>query len=82
MGEGEGTVFIGSSSAQRESPRAKLIKRSGCSDIQDAIKDMEKHGFSVDDLSPETQETVVGVMASAKEVGGEAAPRPLPREEK
>jgi hypothetical protein len=55
-------------------PTGKLIQSSGCVHIQDALADMAKHGFTADDLDAKTQDTVIGTMASAKSVGGEAAP--------
>ena len=56
------------------SETAKLISSSGCSDIQSALADMTKQGMGVDDLHPETIQTVLETMASAKSVGGHAAP--------
>lgn len=33
---------------------ASIISKSGCSDIQEAIAMIERSGFSIEDLSPET----------------------------
>lgn len=51
---------------------AAIIHQSGCSEIQEAIAVIEEAGFSVADLPNETLESVIGVMASAEEVGAEA----------
>jgi hypothetical protein len=54
---------------------AKLIKSSGCRHIQEAIQVIEGNGYSLGDLDQDTIDTVLGTMASAQSVGGEAAPR-------
>ena len=76
MTEGKETTFISIGSAKPASAQANLIERSGCSDIQEAIEMGKKYGLTPDDLSKKTRDEVVNVMASAKEVGGQAAQRP------
>lgn len=51
---------------------ASIISKSGCSDIQQAIEIIKKSGFSVEDLSPETLESVLKVVASAESIGAQA----------
>lgn len=51
---------------------AGIISESGCSDIQEAIAMIKKSGFSIEDLSPETLESVLKVVASAESIGAQA----------
>lgn len=51
---------------------ADIISQSGCSDIQEAIAMIKKHGFSVEDLPPETLRSVLGVVPSAESIGAQA----------
>ena len=53
----------------------QLISSSGCLVIQAALADMTEHGMTPDDLDPETLDAVVGTIASAASVGGQAAPK-------
>jgi hypothetical protein len=55
---------------------SRIIRQSGCADIQEAIRVMEEGGFSPDSLDPDNAREVLAVMASAKTWGAQAAPRP------
>jgi hypothetical protein len=59
-----------------ESAIAKILRLSGCPDIQAAINRIDEAGMSLNTLDPENAREVLAVMASAKSWGAQAAPRP------
>jgi len=57
---------------ENESNEAVIIKDSGCKDIQEAVQAIENAGYKLDYLDEETLKAVVGIVASADSVGGQA----------